>query len=332
MIDAGVDIGSVATKAVVVTDGEARPLPAGPSGARNTVRRTANSESPAVHQDRRGLKVVGRAITRTGVNPPEAGEEVLNAALKEAGLTGDREARPLSTVAPGAHNQPPSRSPAMNPGASRTAGGRGLLDRIVTTGYGRRSVPFGDVAVTEITAAGRGAWFLGAPWGSARTVVDLGGQDSKVVLLEEPGVVPDFAMNDKCAAGTGRFLEVMAGVLGVELGEMGELSLRATDPVTINSTCTVFAESEVISLIAQGRRPADIAAGIHNSIASRLVTMVRQLAGDRVFFCGGGARNVGVQAALREALAAELYVPPDPQFVPALGAALIASDQLGNRS
>jgi len=288
MIVAGVDIGSVATKAVIVVEG----------------------------------RVAGRAMTRTGVNPPQAGEEVLSAALREAGLAADR------------------------------------LDRTVTTGYGRRAVRFGDGVVTEITAAGRGAWSLGAPWGAVRTVIDLGGQDSKVILmeearplstgpagtrgqpdsecpaksrdrrcLEEPGVVSDFAMNDKCAAGTGRFLEVMAGVLGVELGEMGALSLRATDPVTINSTCTVFAESEVISLIAQGRRPADIAAGIHNSIASRLLTMVRQLDGDRAFFCGGGARNVGVQAALREALQAEVYVPTDPQFVVALGAALIASDQ-----
>ncbi len=256
MVVAGVDIGSVATKAVIVIDAE----------------------------------VVGRAVARTGVNPPKAGEEVLSAALADAGLTGERP------------------------------------ERIITTGYGRRSAGLGDGVVTEITAAGRGAWASGAPWGPVRTVIDLGGQDSKVILLEETGAVADFAMNDKCAAGTGRFLEVMAGVLGVALAQMGELSLQSTDPVAINSTCTVFAESEVISLIAQGRQPADIAAGIHNSIASRLVTMVRQLAGDRVFFCGGGARNVGVQAALEGALGKELYVPPDPQFVVALGAALIAAD------
>jgi predicted CoA-substrate-specific enzyme activase len=156
--------------------------------------------------------------------------------------------------------------------------------------------------------------------------VDLGGQDSKVVILDGSGAVADFAMNDKCAAGTGRFIEVMAGVLGVGLEQMGALSLQCASPVTINATCTVFAETEVISLIAQGRPPADIAAGIHRSIATRLAAMVRQLGGGDIFFCGGGARNEGVRAALKDILGGPLHVPPDPQFVVALGAALIAAD------
>jgi len=191
-------------------------------------------------------------------------------------------------------------------------------------------------------------------------VVDLGRQDSKVIILDDCGAEADVASNDKCAAGTGRFLEVMAGVLGVTLEEMDELSLGAVDAVTINATCTVFAESEVVSLIAQRRAPADIIAGVHQAIASRLATMVCQVAqplvaapaprspageqGDlsqlspgsgsqikrslRVFFVGGGAKSRGVQKALKEALGAELHVPCDPQFVVALGAALIAADQL----
>jgi predicted CoA-substrate-specific enzyme activase len=262
MIVAGVDIGSVATKAVVLTDG----------------------------------KVVGEAVARTGVSPARAGAEVLEAALARGRLS------------------------------------RGEVERIITTGYGRRSVGLGDGVVTEITAAGWGAWHLGAPWGCARTVVDLGGQDSKVVILDGSGAVADFAMNDKCAAGTGRFIEVMAGVLGVSLDEMGALSLQSADPVAINATCTVFAETEVISLIAQGRPVADIAAGIHRSIATRLAAMVRQLGGGDIFFCGGGARNEGVQAALKDTLGTKLYVPPAPQFVVALGAALVAADQLAHRA
>jgi len=262
MIVAGVDIGSVATKAVVLEDGQ----------------------------------VVGKAVARTGIDHPEVGREVLESALAQAGTT------------------------------------REVVRRVVTTGYGRRSAKLGAGVVTEITTAGRGAWALGAPWGSVRTVVDLGGQDSKVILLDESGAVADFAMNDKCAAGTGRFLEVMAGVLRVTLEEMGELSLRATDPVTINATCAVFAESEVVSLIAQGRGPADILAGVHNAIASRLTSMVRQLDGDRVLFVGGGARNQGVRKALEDTLGREVHVPADPEFVVALGAALIAADQLTRQS
>jgi predicted CoA-substrate-specific enzyme activase len=259
MVVAGVDVGSVATKAVVLVEG----------------------------------KAVGAALVRTGVNPARAATEVLEAALAQGRLS------------------------------------RAEVERLITTGYGRRAVGLGDGVVTEITAAGRGAWHLGAPWGPARTVVDLGGQDSKVVLLDGSGAVADFAMNDKCAAGTGRFIEVMAGVLGVGLDEMGALSLQSADPVAINATCTVFAETEVVSLIAQGRPPADIASGIHRSIATRLAAMVRQLGGGDVFFCGGGARNIGVQAALADTLGTNLYVPPDPQFVVALGAALIAADGVG---
>ena len=257
MAVAGVDIGSVATKAVVLVDGQ----------------------------------VVARRVVRTGVNPAQVGEETLRQALQEAGLT------------------------------------RQGLRCVVTTGYGRRSARLGPQVVTEITAGGRGAWALPTPWGRARTVVDLGGQDSKVILLDEAGAVVDFAMNDRCAAGTGRFLEVMAGVLGVALEEMGARSLEAAAPVTINSTCTVFAESEVVSLIAQGCSPADIAAGLHAAIGSRLAGMVRRLAGRRVMLVGGGALNRGVQRALEEALGEEVYVPPEPQFVVALGAALIAAER-----
>ena len=234
-------------------------------------------------------KVTGKALIRSGVNPKETAETVLMEALSQARI--DR------------------------PG----------LDRIVATGYGRRAADIGTDIVTEISAAARGAFFLDCPWGKPKLVVDLGGQDTKVILLDAEGGVADFSMNDKCAAGTGRFLEVMAGILEVPLDELGSVSRRASIPVQINATCTVFAESEVISLIAGGVRKEDIVAGLHAAIAGRIMTMVRQMGGADVFFCGGGARNSGVRRAIEEVLGHRVYVPPEPQFVVALGAALIAA-------
>lgn len=234
-------------------------------------------------------EVAGKAIVRSGVNPKETAEAVLAAALDQAQID------------------------------------MADLNRIVTTGYGRRAVDFGTDVVTEISCAASGAFILGFPWGKPKLVVDLGGQDTKVILLDAGGGVADFSMNDKCAAGTGRFLEVMAGILDVPLDELGSVSQRASAPVQINSTCTVFAESEVISLIARGTPKEDIVAGLHAAIAGRIMTMVRQMGGYDVFFNGGGARNSGVCRAIEELLGYRLYVPPEPQFVVALGAALIAA-------
>jgi predicted CoA-substrate-specific enzyme activase len=198
------------------------------------------------------------------------------------------------------------------------------LSAIVATGYGRFNLPFSARQVTEITCHGRGARYL---FPKTRTVIDLGGQDSKVILLDERGRVTDFVMNDKCAAGTGRFLEVMAGALETRLEDMGRLSLRARKRISISSMCTVFAESEVISLIAQGARREDIIGGIHESIASRIYRMAKRLwIREEITFTGGVAKNQGMVQALTHRFKAPLNLPDEPQIVGALGAALIAKD------
>jgi (R)-2-hydroxyacyl-CoA dehydratese activating ATPase len=189
-------------------------------------------------------------------------------------------------------------------------------------------VEFGDRTITEISACARGTDFLGSPRGRIRTIIDLGGQDIKVIALDETGEVGDFVMNDKCAAGTGRFLEVIARALEVRLEELGELGLKSTRPVAINATCTVFAESEVISLLAQDTAREDIIAGIHQAVAERVYGLAQKVgAQEIVTFNGGGAKNRGLLAALNARFGGELYVPDQPQFVNALGAALIAQDQ-----
>jgi predicted CoA-substrate-specific enzyme activase len=162
-----------------------------------------------------------------------------------------------------------------------------------------------------------------------RTVIDIGGQDSKVIRLDESGEMDTFLMNTKCAAGTGRFLEIMANVLGVTLDDLGPLGLGSEHPVELSNTCIVMAESEVISLIAQRRGVEDIVAGIHNSVAERVGNMVKQLGVvEVVFFDGGPARNVGVKKALERFLGVELYVPKNPQVSAAIGATLVARDIL----
>ena len=213
-------------------------------------------------------------------------------------------------------------------GALAAAGmGRGDLDMTVSTGYGRRGVDVAEHEVDEIYAKARAAKWLGSPWGPVRTVIDIGGQDSKVIRLDEAGEMDTFLMNTKCAAGTGRFLEIMARVLGVELDELGPLGLGAEHPVELSNTCIVMAESEVISLIAQRRGVEDIVAGIHRSVAERVGNMVKQVGVlEVVFFDGGPARNVGVKAALEEFLGVELYVPKNPQVSAAIGAALVARE------
>ena len=200
------------------------------------------------------------------------------------------------------------------------------VDFLVTTGYGRSMVSFGDKTITEISCHARGARYLSE---GVRTVIDIGGQDSKVIVLDGGGSVVNFAMNDKCAAGTGRFLEVMAGALDVPLEEMGGLSLKSTNPAQISSICTVFAESEVISMKARGRSKLDIISGIHEAIGRRMHSMINQ-AGMKppVVMSGGVAKNVGVVRVLERLLETKIIVPPEPQIVGALGAALFALDAL----
>ncbi len=193
---------------------------------------------------------------------------------------------------------------------------------VVATGYGRASTDFASKTVTEITCHAIGARRLFA---EARTVIDIGGQDSKVIKLADDGRVEDFAMNDKCAAGTGRFLEVMARSLDTDLASLGRLSGLSTEDVRISSTCTVFAESEVVALVAKGAAKEDIIRGLHRSVSERIYAMVTRLRAQPPFVMTGGvAKNSGVIAALEERLGGKLLVPNEPQIVGALGAAIAA--------
>jgi predicted CoA-substrate-specific enzyme activase len=193
---------------------------------------------------------------------------------------------------------------------------------VVATGYGRSSVTFADRAVTEITCHAAGAHYLNP---AVRSVIDIGGQDSKAIVMGADGRVRDFAMNDKCAAGTGRFLEVMARALEVDLEQFGNLALQAPQAAPISSLCTVFAESEVISLIAKGEPRPHIIAGIHEAIGSRVAAMALRIGVKApLMMTGGVARNQAVVRALSQKLGHPVEVSPLAQLTGAIGAALIA--------
>lgn len=196
---------------------------------------------------------------------------------------------------------------------------------IVGTGYGRISLPFIDRAITEITCHARGAHRL-VP--GTDMVIDIGGQDSKVIATDGAGKVLNFAMNDKCAAGTGRFLQVMAAALGSDVSELARMSLGA-EPVQISSMCTVFAESEVISLLAQGVKRERIIAGIHLSVTRRIAAMAERLGkGEKITFTGGVAKNEGVREFLSRELGREIIVVPESQLAGALGAAILGQEKI----
>ena len=201
------------------------------------------------------------------------------------------------------------------------------LDYVVSTGYARQTIEFADKTVTEIICHAKGAHHL-IP--STRFIIDMGGQDSKAIEVSPEGDVVNFAMNDKCAAGTGRFLEVMAHILQVEtMDEMGPLALKSKEPCTISSTCTVFAETEIVVLRAGGKDRKDLIAGVHRSVASRVATMASNLlCNPDAVFTGGVAKNTGVKKYLEEEFKREFLVPDEPQIIGALGAALIARKQL----
>ncbi len=241
-------------------------------------------------------EIAGYSIIRTGVNTEANGWNGLNAALENAGLK------------------------------------HGDLKYIVATGYGRISAPYANKTVTEITCHAKGAHYLHP---QTRTIIDVGGQDCKAIRLDENGNVTDFAMNDKCAAGTGRFLEVMANAFKVPLEELGPLSLKATEILPVSSTCTVFAESETISLLARGEKPENIIVGIHHAIANRIGGMFARVGIESdVFFSGGVAKNVGMRKALEDALKIRIADPEkDPQLVGAIGAAVLAHNtwEKGNK-
>jgi len=242
-------------------------------------------------------EILAHAVAATGANCRRTAEAVLAEALREAG----RE--------------------------------RPDIVYTLATGYGRRLVESADATITEITANAVGARYLSRDSIPVRTIIDIGGQDSKVISLDPDGSVRNFAMNDKCAAGTGRFLEVMSRILETDLEQLGPLSLQSAERVGISSICTVFAETEVISLLAQARKPADIAAGVHRSVAKRVADLARGVGvAEPVFFDGGPALNVGLQRALEEELGLALVVPECPQVATAIGAAVMADQRVVRES
>ena len=199
-------------------------------------------------------------------------------------------------------------------------------DRMVVTGYGRHLVApaLGGEIVSEIRAFAAGARHL---YPDCHTVIDIGGQDCKVILITDDGRVQKFEMNDRCAAGTGKFLEIMADTLEVKISALGNLALGATGTVQINSLCTVFAESEVVSLIARGEEPGSIALGLHHAIATRIAIMARRNGiKEKVVFAGGGALNPCLRRLLGEKLETSLTVPAEPQTMGAFGAAILAQN------
>jgi predicted CoA-substrate-specific enzyme activase len=241
-------------------------------------------------------KVVGRAIIPTGDRIVVAAEKVTKLALEKAGIWRDN------------------------------FDFKADFDYVISTGYGRHGVPFANKAVTEIICHAKGAHFF-LP--ATRTIIDIGGQDSKAIGLDEKGNVNNFVMNDKCAAGTGRFLEVMAQVLGVTIEELGPIALTSKNPCQISSTCTIFAESEMVSLRAEGKSREDLIAGIVRAVSSRVAVMGKTVGFRRdVVFTGGVAKNIGVKKALEEEIKMEIVVPEEPQIMGALGAALLAKAEL----
>ncbi len=198
---------------------------------------------------------------------------------------------------------------------------------IVATGCGRKRAVFAQQTVTEITCIAKGVHHL---FPAARTIIDIGGQDTKVIRLDDRGRVIEFEMNDKCAAGTGRFLEVMAKALNVELDKIGDISLKHKKELTISSICTVFAESEVISLVSEGEELEDILYSIHRAIAGRTMGLINRLGGveEEIVMAGGVAKNLGVVRALEATLNTRLTIHSEPQIVGALGAAMLALEKI----
>jgi len=199
---------------------------------------------------------------------------------------------------------------------------RNEVSRIVATGYGRNLLSFADTTITEITCHARGVRHL-VP--DATTIIEIGGQDSKLIRLNPKGVVRDFAMNDRCAAGTGRFLEIIAARLGLDLQALGEMANRSRSPAAISSMCVVFAETEIIGLLATGNPPEDIVAGVQRAIAARVAAMAGRSLESPIIFTGGVAMIPGMTGALESALGHPVAVAPQPLMTGALGAAILAA-------
>ena len=233
--------------------------------------------------------IVGRTLIETGANVSRAGENAFLKACEAAGLP------------------------------------RSAIGYVVGTGYGRYKVTFGDAQITEITCHARGAHSL---FPQTRTVIDMGGQDTKAIKVGPDGSVMDFSMNDKCAAGTGRFLSAAADVTGVGLDEIGPLSLGAKNPVRLTSVCTVFVESDIMSYLAQKKTIEDILGGVHKAIATRTMALVRRVGvEDEVTFTGGVSRNIGMVRGLEAVLGRPINVSEEGHYMGALGAALFALER-----
>lgn len=198
------------------------------------------------------------------------------------------------------------------------------IEFCVGTGYGRVNIPFAKKNITEISCHGRGAHWVN---GSIRTVIDIGGQDCKVIKVDDAGTVKDFVMNDKCAAGTGRFLETMCRILHLKIEELGPNSLQAKEILEVSSQCSVFAEAEIVSLMAEKKPTVDICAGINHSVANRLVSMLYRVGVEEgVVISGGVSKNVGVVKMIEDKIGIKLTISPDvdPQLFGAVGAAIFA--------
>jgi len=235
-------------------------------------------------------RIVARSLTMTGANVVRAAEESYQEALAAGDLREEE------------------------------------VEYVVGTGYGRYKVTFGNTQVTEISCHGRGAVHM---FPATRTVVDMGGQDTKAIRVAATGEIVDFCMNDKCAAGTGRFLGAAASALDIPLADLGATALRGERAVKISTTCTVFAESEVLSWLGRGKKIEDILLGVHQSIAGRSAGLLRRVGiEDEVTFTGGVARNVAMIDALQASLGHRVNVSEESHYMGALGAALFALDHI----
>jgi predicted CoA-substrate-specific enzyme activase len=199
-----------------------------------------------------------------------------------------------------------------------------IIAYIVSTGYGRINVPFADKQLTEITCHAKGIISL---FPNAKTIIDIGGQDIKAIKIDATGKTTDFVMNDKCAAGSGRFIEVIADTLGLPLDKVGDLSLQSKSPAKISNICTIWAQQEVAASLAQGIPVSDLLAGVHHSLADRISRMINRLrVEEEVIVTGGGAKNKGLLKALSEQLGHKVLVPDEPLITGALGAALMGKE------
>ena len=276
------------------------------------------SLTPEIHRER----PTGKGEKAMYVMGIDSGSTSTNAVIMDQ----DRKIKAFSVVRTGAKSGV-SAQKALEEVLEKAGLAREDISWIVSTGYGRVSISFADENVTEISCHGKGAHYFNP---RIRTILDIGGQDSKAIHLNEKGEVKDFVMNDKCAAGTGRFLEMIARTLEVSLDELGAIALTSTEKIEITSMCSVFAESEVISLIANNKEKADIADGVCHAIANKAFGLLRRVGMEPDFMMTGGvAKNPGVVRAVEEKIGASLYICEEPEIVGAAGAALYALEKYG---